>query len=143
MAFEIFKNWKKTRLKKKNEQKHFNEDEEENIEKINEKIKQIESDAQLALEIFEVENMRHPIDGCPIYLSDNGINAASISLRQIMAEQSAEQVANKKKIDNKYDGATLYSNNPTLAIRLKRKQIHELYPMVDAKLLDEIFYSRK
>jgi hypothetical protein len=138
LAFEIFRNWKKTRLKKK-----FIVEDEEDIEIINEKINQIETDARLALELFEHENMCHPVDGYPISLSDYGVNSASISLRQIMAEQKAEQFVMNKKMQHK-NTVCRYSDNPTLAIRLKRRQVHELYLMkIDEKLLDEVFFKNK
>ena len=133
MAFEIFKSWKKTRFKKKNNllsSSHTDVEqveEEEDIEQINERIRQIESDAQLALEI-ELENIYHPIDGSPIPLNHN---AVTVSLRSIMAEQRAEQNLNAKKPLKQLDTPNRYSQNPTLAIRLKRKQLHESFSTMD------------
>ncbi len=64
----------------------------DDAESIEKKLKQIELDGQYALELFEEYNMRHPIDGCPIYLSEvSGSNVANISLRQIIAKQLAQE----------------------------------------------------
>ena len=111
----------------------------ESIDKINEKIRQFEADAQLALEI-EHENMYHPIDGIQIHL----VNSATVSLRSIMAEQRAEQKLNSNSKNLlKQDTTNHYSHNPTMAIRLKRRQLHETYPTMDEKVLDEIFFKQK
>lgn len=116
------------------------DDYEDDIEKINERIKQIEMDAQLALDIFEHENIRDPIDGYPVYMSDYGVNAASISLRQIMAEQTAEEYLNSKKLPQ--STTSNYSSDPTLATKLKRRQIYDMYSLyVDKNVLDQAFYE--
>jgi hypothetical protein len=142
LAFEIFKSWKKSRFKKSRNNSPLSsvvDYEDEDIEIINEKIRQIESDAQLALEI-ELESMYHPIDGSPIHL-----NPKAVSLRSIMAEQRAEQNLKTKNTikQQHHDIPSRYSQNPTLAIRLKRKQIHESFSTMDVKLLDEIFFKNK
>lgn len=41
--------------------------------------------------------MRNPIEKQPVYLSENGINSAQFSLRQIMAEQAAEAEKEKQR----------------------------------------------
>ncbi len=110
---------------------------EEYIEK---KMAQIEMDAQFALEIFEQENIRDPIDGTPLYLSDYGINSATVSLRQIMAEQAAEEYRKKNYLESRVDVA----GDPTLAIRIKRRQLHEVYSdKIDRRILDSIFVQHK
>ncbi len=109
-------------------------------EYIDKKLAQIETDAALALEIFEQENIRNPIDGMPIYLSDYGINSATISLRQIMAEQAAEDYRKK----NYLESTASLTNDPTLAIRIKRRQLHEAYAdQIDQNVLDSIFVQNK
>ena len=53
---------------------------------------QIENDENLCIELFESINMRNPIEQGPHFYSEAGVNPAKISLRQIMAEEMAEQI---------------------------------------------------
>lgn len=109
--------------------------------------RQIEQDAQLALELFEQENIIDPISGKPVYLSDNGENTATISLRQIMAEQRAESLSSGIKSFKKAKSPTRElqlstRNDPNLAVCIKRRKIYELYEhKIDRVILDKIFYE--
>ncbi len=52
---------------------------------------QIIMDQKLSYQLFEESNLRDPISQVPVFLSDNGMNPALNSMRQIMAEQMAEE----------------------------------------------------
>ena len=116
--------------------------------------------------------MRDPIENVPVYLHEKGVNAAQLSLRQIMAEEMAEQKRkeriingfNKKSEKNLsfFESITLkktlekssnHVNKPKnnngneseyIANRIKLKHLFETYEnLVDKKMIEEIFREKK
>ena len=63
---------------------------------ISEKSKQIEYDEKLSKQLFDEINTRNPIDNKPVYSMSE--NPASLSLRQIMAEQETEHHKEKERV---------------------------------------------
>lgn len=87
MAFHLYNGWKKTN----NSLNFLNTETKPNHSKY-----QIERDEKLSKELFDEINMRDPIADQPAFLSDKGINSAQSSLRQIMAEEMAEQLKQER-----------------------------------------------
>ena len=88
MAYKLFRAWKNT-----NKSLYLTP---YNRATVGSELSQIESDEKLSRELFDQINMRDPIEKQPAFFSDRGINAAQSSLRQIMAEEMAEQLKQLK-----------------------------------------------
>lgn len=127
---------------------------------------QIENDKKFSLELFDQINMRDPIDKVPVFLSEKGVNSAELSLRQIMAEELAEQQKKDKlgkqntngreakfqfnvdffsKRANMQNSLTkTHNQSEYIANRIKLKYLYETYEnLVDKKMLEEIFKQKK
>jgi len=86
-AYQLYQAWKKTI-----QIGHFNKS-----LCPNKQASQIEDDEKLSKELFDQINMRDPILKQPAFFSDKGINSAQNSLRQIMAEEMAEQAKQERR----------------------------------------------
>lgn len=91
MAYELFTAWKSTNKSLDDQTKPYDRG-----DTLATEISQIERDQKLSRELFDQINMRDPIAKQPAFFSDRGINAAQSSLRQIMAEEMAEQLKQVK-----------------------------------------------
>ncbi|RNA17520.1 NEDD4-binding 2-like 1 [Brachionus plicatilis] len=133
---------------------------------------QIENDEKIGFELFDSINIRDPIEKVPVFLSEKGVNSAKMSLRQIMAEEMAEQKLkeqflnsiNKKsendltfferlslrnimtKSSNQMCEAQASNNDQSeyIANKIKLTQLFEMYSnLVDKKIIEETFKAKK
>ena len=88
LGYKIYQSWKKTQKRKHKISSDYSDYE-----------SQIESDEKLSLELFESYNIRDPIEKVPAFLNEKGVNSAQLSLRQIMAEEMAEQKRRERFIN--------------------------------------------
>ncbi|CAF1038573.1 unnamed protein product [Brachionus calyciflorus] len=113
LAFKIYQSWKKTQ-KPASKVQHKISSDYLNFDN------QIENDEKLSMELFEATNMRDPIEKVPVFLSEKGINPAQLSLRQIMAEEMAEQ-RKEQMVLNSFDKKSVENLTFFESIKFKKK----------------------
>ena len=71
---------------------------------------QIARDEMLSIQLFDEINLRDPLNNQPAYLYEKDVNSAKKSLRQIMAEQMAEEALEKSGVSRKPSNNFLTEN---------------------------------
>ena len=108
-------------------------------------------DEKLSIQLFDELNMRDPLKNQPAFLYENGINAADLSLRQIMAEQAAEETKYKLKKSNTINflpqqpiQAKKINSTNDISSKLKLDLWYQKYgEIVDKKRIEEIYIEQK